>query len=130
MSPTYPRTIWVPAASTDEDIEEVAQFRSKRRLPALSWVHPTSHAAIVRCAQPLVGVLSRKSEADERLFAMIAGANPCSQSIAMLDARPYMNAVANKGLKGGGVEDISRYPPPPQTSHDRNSGLTEIYLPS
>ena len=105
---TYPQVLYVPASISDEDVQEVATFRSKQRLPALSWLHPTSHAAIVRCAQPLVGVMGQKSEADERLFALIAGANPESQDIAVLDARPYLNAVANRG-RGGGAEDVSSY---------------------
>jgi hypothetical protein len=105
---TYPEVLYVPAAISDEDVQEVATFRSKQRLPALSWIHPTSHAAIVRCAQPLVGVTGQKSEADERLFALIASCNPESQSIAMLDARPYLSAVANRG-RGGGAEDVTSY---------------------
>ena len=109
LCPTYPQELYVPAAISDEDLQEVAKYRSKQRLPALSWLHPSSHAAIVRCAQPLVGVLGRKSEADERLFALIAAANPESQSIAMLDARPVLNAVVNKASSGGGVENVAAY---------------------
>ena len=108
LCPTYPRTIIVPSTCSDEDVKEVAEFRSKRRLPALSWLHPKTRAAIVRCAQPLVGVMGRKSEADERLFKFIAQANPVSQSVAMIDARPYINALANRG-RAGGFEDMSRY---------------------
>eukprot|EP01043_Picozoa_sp_COSAG02_P006595 COSAG02_NODE_189_length_30109_cov_71.135855_8_plen_1727_part_00 len=108
LCPTYPDVFYVPASINDADVQEVAKFRSKQRLPVLSWIHPTSHAAIVRCAQPLVGVRGQKSEADERLFALIASANPESQSIAMLDARPYLSAVANRG-RGGGAEDVASY---------------------
>ena len=76
--------------------------------PVLSWVDGTSRAAIVRCAQPLVGITGQKSPADERLFVHMSMCNPNDRRIAMLDARPYMNAVANKARKGG-FEDISRY---------------------
>lgn len=108
LCPTYPDVFYVPASISDDDVREVAKFRSKQRLPVLSWIHPASHAAIVRCAQPLVGVRGQKSEADERLFALIASANAESQSIAMLDARPYLSAVANRG-RGGGAEDVTSY---------------------
>ena len=52
--------------------------------------------AQVRCAQPLVGITGQKSPADERLFVQMSMSNPNVRGIAMLDARPYMNAVANR----------------------------------
>lgn len=58
----------VPEKTTDEELQEVARFRSKQRLPCLSWRHPTNQAVIVRCAQPLVGLTGKKSPADEKLF--------------------------------------------------------------
>lgn len=108
LCPTYPQVLLVPAACSDDVVREVAEFRSKQRLPALSWLNARTGAAIVRCAQPLVGVLGRKSEADEQLFQFIAQANPVNQSIAMVDARPYLNALVNRG-RAGGFEDMSRY---------------------
>ena len=53
---SYP-TVWaIPAQVTDEDIRSVANFRSRGRIPVLSWIHPESQATITRCSQPLVGV--------------------------------------------------------------------------
>lgn len=34
----------------------IIAFRSRNRLPVLSWIHPTSLATITRCSQPSVGV--------------------------------------------------------------------------
>ena len=45
---TYPRYLGVPKLVTDEEIAEVAKFRSKGRLPVLSWMHPDSLATICR----------------------------------------------------------------------------------
>ena len=67
-SPTYPRILAVPQGCTDELLVEVAQFRSKQRLPVLAWINPATHAAILRCSQPLVGIIGHHSEADERFF--------------------------------------------------------------
>jgi myotubularin-related protein 1/2 len=46
---TYPRVLGVPKLASDEDIAEVAKFRSKGRFPVLSWMHPDSLATICRC---------------------------------------------------------------------------------
>ena len=115
LGPTYPSYLLVPRPCSDQEVQQVAKFRSKARLPALSWFDGINHgdseptfAAIVRCAQPLVGITGKKSPYDERLFHMIAEANPTRQPLFLADARPWMNALANKG-KSGGYEDISHY---------------------
>lgn len=67
---TYPALFAIPAtaAAEGEDfLQKVGEFRSKQRIPALSWLHPTTQAAITRSSQPMVGVTSRKSAEDERL---------------------------------------------------------------
>lgn len=109
---TYPKVLMFPAGLSPDDITGVSKFRSKQRLPSLSWIHPENKAAIVRCAQPLVGLTGKKSEADEKLFTEIQKANGGtlggSNGVSMLDARPWANAVANKGRKGG-YEKLDNY---------------------
>lgn len=53
---SYPAVWAVPAQATDEDLRAVAVYRSRGRIPVLSWIHPESQATITRCSQPLVGV--------------------------------------------------------------------------
>ena len=69
------RCLAVPAAASDNDLREVAKFRSKNRLPVLSWMHPDSLATISRSAQPLVGMANNRSEADEKYMQSIMDAN-------------------------------------------------------
>ena len=69
------RYLAVPAAASDNDLREVAKFRSKNRLPVLSWMHPDSLATISRSAQPLVGMANNRSEADEKYMQSIMDAN-------------------------------------------------------
>lgn len=45
---TYPKILAVPASVTDSELREVAKFRSRNRLPVLSWMHPGSLATICR----------------------------------------------------------------------------------
>ncbi|XP_045123140.1 myotubularin-related protein 2-like isoform X5 [Portunus trituberculatus] len=105
---TYPAVWAVPAAASDNDLRNVAAFRSRGRIPVLSWIHPESQATITRCAQPLVGVSGKRSRDDEAYIQHIMDANAQSHKIFIMDARPSVNAVANKA-KGGGYESEDAY---------------------
>ncbi|XP_053647757.1 phosphatidylinositol-3,5-bisphosphate 3-phosphatase MTMR2 isoform X3 [Cherax quadricarinatus] len=105
---TYPAVWAVPAAACDNDLRNVAAFRSRGRIPVLSWIHPESQATITRCAQPLVGVSGKRSRDDEAYIQHIMDANAQSHKIFIMDARPSVNAVANKA-KGGGYESEDAY---------------------
>ncbi|KNC49072.1 myotubularin [Thecamonas trahens ATCC 50062] len=105
---TYPPVLGFPASVDDELVTQAARFRSKDRLPALSWLHPRTGAAIVRCAQPLTGLAGRRSPADEQLLNAIKAANPASGTLHILDARPRANALGNS-VKGAGYERVANY---------------------
>lgn len=105
---SYPPILVVPSAASEEDLRQVAQFRSRGRIPVLSWLHPESQASLTRCAQPLVGVSGKRSREDERYVQLIMDANAQSHKIYIMDARPSANAVANKA-RGGGYENEDFY---------------------
>ena len=105
---TYPAVLGVPAMISGEELVEVAKFRSKGRIPVLSWLHPDSLASITRCSQPMVGVAGKRCREDERLVQNIMDANAQSHRIYIYDARPKVNAVANMA-KGGGYESEDSY---------------------
>uniref|UniRef100_L7M0Y8 phosphatidylinositol-3,5-bisphosphate 3-phosphatase n=1 Tax=Rhipicephalus pulchellus TaxID=72859 RepID=L7M0Y8_RHIPC len=105
---TYPAILVVPAAADDSLLEAVASFRSRGRIPVLSWIHPEGQATITRCSQPNVGVSGKRSAEDESYLQMIMDANAHSHKLFIMDARPSVNAVANKA-KGGGYESDEAY---------------------
>ncbi|XP_046398778.1 myotubularin-related protein 2 isoform X1 [Ischnura elegans] len=105
---SYPPILAVPGQATDEDLRSVAAFRSRGRIPVLSWIHPESQATITRCSQPLVGVSGKRSREDERYIQLIMDANAQSHKLFIMDARPSANAIANKA-KGGGYESEDAY---------------------
>ncbi len=107
LSESYPSTLAFPRLVSSATVRDAAQFRSKGRLPTLSWLEPTTQAAILRSSQPLVGLLAATSASDNRLLEMVAMANVHSTTLHIVDARPYSNATANRG-NGGGFEDCSR----------------------
>lgn len=50
---------------------------------------------IVRCSQPLVGMSGKRNKDDERYLDLIREAND-TVKLTIFDARPSVNAVANK----------------------------------
>lgn len=106
---------------------QIAGFRSRRRLPILSW--RSQSASLWRCAQPK-SAFTRCHE-DEFLICHLLHTNMThthtththtshthtshtqtthtqtnAQCVYILDARPYVNAVASK-LAGAGYEDTT-----------------------
>ncbi|XP_061903892.1 myotubularin-related protein 2-like isoform X2 [Entelurus aequoreus] len=105
---TYPSTLVVPVNIPDEELKRVAAFRAKGRMPVLSWIHPESQATVTRCSQPMVGVNGKRSKEDEKYLQTIMDANAQSHKLFIFDARPSVNAAANK-MKGGGYESEDAY---------------------
>eukprot|EP01083_Nonionella_stella_P045915 123022_1 len=106
---TYPRILVVPAAFPDNDISAVAEFRARQRIPVLCWKRRHTDVAIFRCSQPRVGVRLARCEADENLLKAINAANSANDSLLILDARPKVNAQANRLTRGAGYEQVEHY---------------------
>ncbi|XP_061620606.1 myotubularin-related protein 2-like isoform X2 [Phyllopteryx taeniolatus] len=105
---TYPAVLALPTDISDEDVKRAAAFRAKRRIPVLSWIHPESQAALVRCGQPLVGPSDRRCKEDERLLQIVVDANAQSHKLSIFDARQFSEACSKKA-KDGGYESESFY---------------------
>ncbi|XP_073695711.1 phosphatidylinositol-3,5-bisphosphate 3-phosphatase MTMR3-like isoform X2 [Garra rufa] len=71
---SYPEQIIVPAAVTDQELENVAAFRSWKRIPAVVYRHESSGAVIGRCGQPEVSWWGWRNADDEHLVQAIAKA--------------------------------------------------------
>ncbi|KAI3637661.1 hypothetical protein MIR68_004310 [Amoeboaphelidium protococcarum] len=111
MSPTYPRTLIVPSRIGDATLKHASKFRSKGRIPALSYTIPQMGFSVTRCSQPMVGIKSKRSLQDEKLVEAIFEnvdypSRPASNII--LDARPMINAVSNRAM-GAGYESTEYY---------------------
>ncbi|XP_065920109.1 myotubularin-related protein 8-like isoform X2 [Dysidea avara] len=104
---SYPRFLCFPKNATDDVITGSAKFRSKHRLPALSYYYKANSSAICRSAQPLAGV-SKRSQEDEMMIQAILQANPNSSFMYIMDTRPKLNAMANRAA-GKGYENTGFY---------------------
>ncbi|EPS36046.1 hypothetical protein H072_10407 [Dactylellina haptotyla CBS 200.50] len=68
---TYPAKIWVPVTISDNTLNYVAKFRSRQRVPALTYIHNVNNCTLTRCAQPLTGLQKNRSIQDEKLMHAI-----------------------------------------------------------
>lgn len=104
---TYPSVLCVPKLADDELLRGSSAFRSKGRLPVLSYLHHNG-ATISRCSQPLSGLNSR-SQDDEAYVNFIRMSNvKKNEFMHIVDTRPRINAVANRA-QGKGYENMDFY---------------------
>ena len=79
----------------------------------MTWARKFEFASqsrsIFRCSQPLVGVSSNRSRADENYVQSVMDANAQSHRIFIMDARPKVNSMVNI-VNGGGYESEDIYP--------------------
>ncbi|WVF66661.1 hypothetical protein IAT40_001402 [Kwoniella sp. CBS 6097] len=120
FSPTYPAKLAVPTRISDSTLSYAAKYRSKARIPALTYLHWANSASITRSSQPMVGLKNSRSAQDERLVECIfsthlypdaAYASPvygATTTNLIIDARPTTNAMANVAM-GAGTENMENY---------------------
>ena len=101
---SYPKKIVVPISMTDDDIKKCGTYRTKERIPALTYRYKKNGKCIWRSSQTKSGIKG-KTNKDVILLTKIAEG---SKKLYVFDARPLLNAWANK-LKGAGYEDVSQY---------------------
>ena len=80
---TYPSFLVVPSKITDKQLHAAASYRSKKRLPVLSYIHSETLAPLVRCSQPLAGLFNAKTPHDR---ALIEAVRACSVGSALSGA--------------------------------------------
>ncbi|XP_053474853.1 myotubularin-related protein 7b isoform X1 [Ictalurus furcatus] len=104
---TYPSELFVPKSASPAVIVGSAKFRSRGRLPVLSYFHRDTGAAVCRSSQPLSGFSTRSPE-DEQMLQAIMKSNPTSEYMYVADTRPKLNAMANRAA-GKGYENEDHY---------------------
>ena len=71
-------------------MELIAEFRSKSRIPVLSWIKYDDNnqtGAILRSSQPLCGMSGKRNQYDELFLKCISETSP-DKILFILDARP------------------------------------------
>jgi hypothetical protein len=120
ISPTYPKQLIVPIGLSPAEVVSCSRFRTKERLPILTYFYeyqPEMFVSLFRCSQIKSGILSNRSEEDEKMIREI---DKSAQSISrrplkkqginckVYDARGFYAALGNK-LSGKGFEHTENY---------------------
>lgn len=106
LCPSYPEMMLVPACISDDTLQNVATFRSSRRIPAVVWRHERTGAVIARCSQPEVGWLGWRNSKDEQLLKALSDA--CAFDRGTQQSRNRLNSTASNESN----------PPSPEGSHE------------
>ncbi|KAK1598580.1 protein-tyrosine phosphatase-like protein [Colletotrichum navitas] len=64
---TYPAILVVPSSISDNVLKYAKEYRSRHRIPVLSYIHPANNCTITRSAQPLSGITRKNNIQDEKL---------------------------------------------------------------
>ncbi|WYZ40503.1 hypothetical protein EsH8_IV_000844 [Colletotrichum jinshuiense] len=64
---TYPAVLAVPSSISDNVLKYAKDYRSRHRIPVLSYIHPANNCTITRSAQPLSGITRKNNVQDEKL---------------------------------------------------------------
>lgn len=121
FSATYPARLVIPTRISDTTLQYASKYRSKCRIPVLSYLHWANYGTITRSSQPMVGITQNRSVQDEKLIEAVFQSHWSPESRAsntpvygatstnlIIDARPTVNAVANSA-KGAGTENMDHY---------------------
>ena len=102
---SYPKKLIIPYNISNEQIRQCAEFRTKNRIPTLTYRYSKNTSCIWRSSQTRGGFSNYANKSDVELLTQISN----KKKLYIYDARPYLNAMANK-FKGAGYEHINNYP--------------------
>ncbi|XP_019362100.1 PREDICTED: myotubularin-related protein 4 isoform X1 [Gavialis gangeticus] len=92
---SYPQKLLVPVWITDKELENVASFRSWKRIPVVVYRHLRNGAVIARCSQPEISWWGWRNADDEYLVTSIA------KACALNPGAKAANGMAQNGTSEG-----------------------------
>ncbi|KAJ9288056.1 hypothetical protein DTO021C3_4460 [Paecilomyces variotii] len=104
FSPTYPALLPVPQAISDNTLNYAGRYRSRARIPVLTYLHPVNNCSITRSSQPLVGVRQNRSIQDEKLLAAIFSTSRSERPLSNVTpppSEPGSNTSSQEETLGG-----------------------------
>ncbi|KAF1334748.1 Myotubularin protein, partial [Globisporangium splendens] len=119
---TYPSKLLLPSSMNSATLTKVADFRSKRRLPVITYYHRRNRCVLTRSSQPLLGnlITGTSSISDQLLLGVYrrlpdiiknqSHSSVSSRPIYIFDARKLKASTGNRLMGKGGVETPQDYP--------------------
>ncbi|OXV07615.1 hypothetical protein Egran_04620 [Elaphomyces granulatus] len=101
FSPTYPALLPVPSAISDNTLNYAGRYRSRARIPVLTYLHPVNNCSITRSSQPLVGVRQNRSIQDEKLLAAIFSTSLTERPLANIVPPNFENESPSSSQEDG-----------------------------
>ncbi|CEJ54293.1 Putative Protein phosphatase [Penicillium brasilianum] len=106
FSPTYPALIPVPSSISDNTLNYAGRYRSRQRIPALTYLHPVNNCSITRSSQPLVGVRQNRSIQDEKLLAAIFSTSRTERPLASFSKSTLDREASDSSHDSGSTTDL------------------------
>jgi myotubularin-related protein 6/7/8 len=103
FSPTYPALLAVPSTISDNTLNYAGRYRSRVRIPVLTYLHPVNNCSITRSSQPLAGIRGNRSIQDEKLVSA------CFSASAQLDDGDTSSATISRGSPASSQADFGSY---------------------
>lgn len=110
-SPTYPVKIVVPNAISDGDLMLSAEFRSRQRVPAVSFVHFRTGAVMARSSQPMLRQSDRARFADATILRSFTAPYEVQNTKPLFQERG--SATIGNGSFVGGEQQQQQQPAVP-----------------
>ncbi|KAL7627094.1 phosphatidylinositol-3-phosphatase ymr1 [Parahypoxylon ruwenzoriense] len=108
FSPTYPGLLVVPSRISDNVIKYAGSYRSRQRIPVLTYLHSLNNCSITRSSQPMVGFRGNRSIQDEKLVSSCFSASATVEFNGMDASAPDTTtpspASSQVDLQGDGIE--------------------------
>ncbi|KAL4793572.1 protein-tyrosine phosphatase-like protein [Aspergillus venezuelensis] len=99
FSPTYPAVFAVPTSISDNTLNYAGRYRSRARIPVLTYLHPINNCSITRSSQPLVGFRGNRSIQDEKLLAAIFATTRSERPLANVTP-PNLESESSTSTQG------------------------------
>lgn len=108
FSPTYPSLLVVPSKISDNVIKYAGSYRSRQRIPVLTYLHSLNNCSITRSSQPMVGFRGNRSIQDEKLVSACFSASATvefnSVDVAVTETADPSPASSQTDLGGDTME--------------------------
>lgn len=100
FSPTYPALLPVPSTISDNTLNYAGRYRSRVRIPVLTYLHPVNNCSITRSSQPLAGLRGNRSIQDEKLVSA------CFSASAPLDDGDTASSTISRASPASSQADL------------------------
>lgn len=109
---TYPALLVVPSSVSDSTLKYAGPFRSRHRIPTLSYIHPINGCTILRSSQPHSGIRRRTNPQDEKLVCAAFTSNlPRGTSEELARSQPPSEPTSQPGTPADpGLSDAESQP--------------------